>query len=194
MENIFDKKWSHEENWDLNQNLSLFALYIKYNDLKNAVTALKKNGFLSSEIRSFKSSHYGQGDFVYRQATSLLPGAMIGALLGLLVIESFSLLTNTDQTPLRSHYFTLLGVKSQSLIVFFRILFGIFFGAICGALVGIGCPRSPAKRYAFYLKQGGHVLGVHVKNSDVSALAVRIIQKTNGQDMNVLKEQKMLPV
>lgn len=174
----------------LNHDKGLFALYTSKNEADLAVTTLKKNGFDSEDISMLAPERSGGRDFVYRQHTQILQGALVGMVLGFIIgctagffVDMVALFSVDNSMDTLNPYLSLGNVLWSALI-------GSALGACCGALVGIGSTMSAARRYAFYLKEGGIVLVVRLRDlAQAKQDSVnRILEKTHGQDINVLDE------
>ncbi len=173
------------------ESLGIFALYTKRKDADMALKALERNGFAHEDVSLLAPERSGHRDFVYHQQYSLLPGAIIGAVLGVIILGTVGVFIG-DQQFVTDPYSASYLISSS---VLFRTIFlgglGLFIGAAAGALAGIGTPKSAAKRYGFYLKEGGIVVVVHLKKQIDDILIKRILEKTNGQDISTLEESKI---
>ncbi len=166
------------------KNLSAFGLYTNTRDAKIAIDQFERNGFESDDISMLAPERSGRHDFVYEQKTSLKDGAVIGAIGGLMIFGFAGFLWGMSGRTLATNSgFPLLLVSTG-----IGCLMGVLFGTAAGALVGIGTPHTVAKRYGFYLNEGGTVLTVHLKNSADRKHASQILQTTNAQDISELKE------
>ena len=57
-------------------------------------------------------------------------------------------------------------------------------GGMIGALAGAGIPEYEAKRYEGLIKKGGILTSVHCDNSDWTAKAKDILEKTGAEDVS----------
>jgi hypothetical protein len=175
-----------------NKSIGTFALYTNRKDADLAVTALTHNGFEPSDISLLAPNKSGSRDFVYRQSSSVSQGAFIGAALGFILLGVLGFLFGTQDLAQGSTGVNIQGWHvSSALTTLAGALVGLIYGAVCGALVGAGSPKSAAKRYGFYLKEGGIVLVAHLKNEADSLVASSILEKTQGQDINILDESQI---
>ena len=168
-------------------NLSAFGLYTNSQEIEKAIDRLEKNGFARDDISMLAPERSGRHDFVYEQETSLKEGALIGAVAGILILGFAGFLWGMSGRAGMTDAmlpFWLISTSAGALL-------GLLFGAAAGTLIGIGTPKSVAKRYGFYLKEGGTVLTVHLKNKDERKRARQILQTTNAQDISVLKDSKI---
>lgn len=175
------------------KEMSVFALYTNQTDVEVARITLIENGILSEDISMLAPTRGGGHDFVYRQHTQLFQGAVIGAILGFIAGGSAGFFVDmqalffvdTALPPLLIEpYLPMSNVLWSAFI-------GLLLGACCGALVGIGTTASAARRYAFYLTEGGIILVVRLKNLAHQKIVSSILEKNQGQDINTLKEQKI---
>lgn len=173
--------------------LGIFALYTNRKEAESAITALSRNGFTKDDVSMLAPSRTGgHRDFVYRQRTHVADGALIGAFIGMVLLGTAAFLIDPKAllfTDVSSSDF--IGLGTTAIGAMYGIFTGLILGGACGALVGIGSPFSAARRYGFYLKEGGIVLVVHLRNLARRESASRILEKTNGQDINVLDEAEI---
>ena len=171
--------------------ISACGLYLKRNNVHDAIEALKAKGIKSGNISVLAKKKEGPQNFVHGQKTKIRDGAIIGAFIGFIIfglvgfflsyhIMSLSLSTNgiPGQTQISGRLLILDTVLGFSL--------GTFIGAACGALAGIGIPQAVKNRYGFYLQEGGLLLSVHVDNLAENKEAIRILKQTGAQDISEL--------
>lgn len=173
--------------------MGMFALYTNRNDAESALFTLSKNGFTKDDVSMLAPNRTGgHRDYVYRQHTHVLYGALVGAFIGMVFLGTAAFLVDPKAilfTDVNSSDY--IGLGTTAIGAIFGSLAGIVLGGATGALVGIGSPFSAAKRYGFYLKEGGIVLVVHLRNLARRESAARILEKTNGQDINLLDETEI---
>lgn len=184
---------NHYSRIDVDENrdgLGAFALFLERKEADLAVSALQRNGFAGEDISLLAPQRSGTHDFVYHQPQSLLRGALIGGVVGLFLAGFLGFLFSSRQV-ITSGAFDPLHAQSPLLTAVVFALIGTVTGVAFGLLAGIGSTKSAAKRYGFYLKEGGIVLVVHLKNAEERSLAERVLDKTKGQDISVLEESKI---
>lgn len=173
------------------QNLAAFGLYMKKSDVDTAIAQLRKGGFAREDISLLAPERSGSADYVYQQRTNLKEGAIIGAIVGFFFFGFVGLSLGLAE------YFNFqkdnagVGVNSWFVFGLIGALVGLFLGAASGALAGIGSPKRAAKRYGFYLKEGGIVLSVHLKDEAERKWANAILEKTGAEDISDLQESQI---
>ena len=172
------------------EGLGAFALYLEKKEAELAVSALQKNGFAASDISLLAPQRSGSHDFAYQLPSSLLMGAGIGGVVGLLLAGFVGYLFSSREVITAGAFDPLHGSSPLMTVLVFSLI-GLVAGVAFGLLAGIGSPKSAAKRYGFYLKEGGIVLVVHLKNAAEKALVGKILRRTKGQDISVLEESKI---
>jgi hypothetical protein len=56
-------------------------------------------------------------------------------------------------------------------------------------LVGYGVPDDDIKKYLSLIKEGGHLLAVHVKDSTLASQAIDILKNHGGEYISIYKTQ-----
>ena len=177
----------------ISSDKGLFALYTTKGEVELAITTLKKNGLDSEDISMLAPAQSGGHDFVYRQHTQLLQGAIMGLVVGFIIGSAIGFFVDLRGLfPVENGLEAVNRYISMSNILWSAFI-GSVLGACCGALAGIGSTMSASRRYAFYLKEGGIVLVVRLKNmAEAKQRSIsRILEKTNGQDINILDESSI---
>lgn len=163
---------------------SLFAMFVERINAERAIEALKRNDFAQEDIKLLPPLKNGTHDFVYKQRTSVKVGVVVGAISGFFIMGLVGVFLGSSQPEE-------LGMASWIVATVVASLIGLVVGAAMGALVGIGTPRTAGKRYGFYLKEGGIVLRVHVKDEEERQLAARLMEKHKGQDISILQDSEI---
>jgi|GEM_PF-3058520 len=166
------------------KNYSIFAMFLNQKSAKNAIKLLKSHGYLLRDISLLIPEGLASHDFVYQQDTSIKAGAMIGAFTGFFILGIVGFIIGLKD-PMR------LGWAAHIFYTMIGMFIGLLFGAASGALVGIGTPKTAAKRYNFYLKEGGIVVRLHLKDEADGQAANVLIEKAGGQDIVVLEESQI---
>jgi hypothetical protein len=173
------------------ENFGMFALYLQRNDADLAVRLLERNGFKPEDISLLAPQKNGARNFVYNQKNSLIQGAVIGGFIGAVLLGLAGLFFGAKGMFTTPPGFSSFGTGFSPVSAAVSASIGLVLGAASGVLVGIGSPKSAAKRYGFYLKEGGIVLVVHLKDEGERLLVSRILEKTRGQDINILDQSKI---
>lgn len=173
------------------ENFGMFALYLKRNEADVAIRLLERNGIKHEDISLLAPQINGPRNFVYDQKSSLIQGAAIGAFIGAIVLGLTGLFFGSRGLFTTPPGFSSFGVGFSPISAAVLASIGLILGAASGILVGIGSPRSAAKRYGFYLMEGGIVLVVHLRKETDRLLVSRILEKSRGQDINILDESKI---
>lgn len=160
---------------------SVFAMFISRGDAEGAIDSLRRNDFADEDISLLSPNKNGSRDFVYQQNTSIISGMMIGAISGFFLLGLVGLYLGASQPEE-------LGMTSWIVSTVVASLVGLLLGAACGALVGIGTPPSAGRRYGFYLREGGSIVKVRVRNEEDRLLALRLMERFKGQDITILKD------
>ena len=134
METIIENKFAPVD-VDAKDGLGAFALYLNRKEAEMAVNALERNGFSHSDISMLAPQKSGHHDFVYHQPPSLLQGALLGALVGLVLLGSMGFLFGSREVTMNAPG---LGPESTLMTTLVFSMMGVILGAACGVLVGIG--------------------------------------------------------
>lgn len=191
IQNFFTPIHTDYENAEVEENLGMFALYSNREDADNTIAKLELNGIKRSDISLLAPQRSGHHAFIHDQKYSLAKGAAIGALTGAIISGVLGFFFGTH-----GHLFTPSGFTSFSpsftpITIAVAIAIGLIYGAAAGVLVGIGSPKSAAKRYGFYLMEGGIVLVVHIRKDTDQLLLSRILENSRGQDIQILDQSKI---
>jgi uncharacterized integral membrane protein len=178
-------KYDHER--------GVFALYTDLQSVNLAKELLKNNNYSESKVlllESFndRNNKITSKDFVYKQKTSLQLGALVGGTTGFFIFGFIEIVFNLNPTLL-----PLYGFNSSwpMLVLPVKAFLGVLTGATMGALIGVGITQSPAKRYGFYLKEGGVVLVVHTTGQKETEEITQLLARAKAEDINVLKKSEI---
>ena len=173
------------------ESLGMFALYLQKTEAETAARSLEQNGFLPEDISLLAPVKSGGRNFVYNQSYSLIQGAVVGAAIGAITLGFVGLFFGSNGLARTAANFNQYGMQFSPVSAFVSALIGVVLGAAAGVLVGIGSPKSAAKRYGLYIKEGGIDLVVHLKKETDRLIVSRILEKTRGQEINILEESKI---
>lgn len=161
-----------------------FGIYKNEAEIKIAKDALLRQGFRASQISVMYPRKSGAKDFSQVQRSQLLTGAMLGSLIGAILIGIFGVTMAVGISPALG----VITLLSPGWIIFFSVIGGAFVGAGAGALIGIGTPVPAGQRYGEYMNNGGILLSVHIDDDEQSKSANRILQDTGASDVNDVPE------
>jgi len=166
---------------------AVFALYSDIESLKNAEYDLSKKMPASQTkklVPLYKEPEDNSlKDFVYRQKTYMQFGALLGAVLGVVVVGILEITLSAVPQHLNLYP---LNDKFFLFALAIKIIAGTIAGTVVGALVGIGCPQRAGKRYGFYLKEGGLILAVRTNSRTETSKIIGILTLSLGKDITVL--------
>lgn len=171
----------------IHKDFAIFAMFLNRNSANAAIKSLEDHGFLPEDISLLTPKKKGSHDFVYQQNNNIKMGALIGGITGFLVLGLAGVFIGS------SDLFNF-GFSSLLSSVIIGAVLGLIAGAAIGALVGIGTPRPVVKRYNFYLKEGGIVVKMHLRNQEDSEEAHFVLEKAGGQDIAILEESQIWSV
>ena len=132
------------------ESLGMFALYLQKIEAEAAAKSLEQNGFALNDISLLAPLKSGGRNFVYNQSYSLIQGALVGAAIGAISFGFFGLFLGTNGLAVTANNFNPHGIEFSPFSAFMSAIIGVVIGAAAGVLVGIGSPKSAAKRYGFY--------------------------------------------
>jgi len=191
IENSFAPINTDANSYNDDENFGMFALYSEKTDADNAVRLLELNGIPHKDISLLAPQRNGRHAFIHDHRYSLLQGALVGAFIGAVIFGLVGLFFGSRglfTTPANYNSF---GTGFTPITAAVAACIGLVFGAAAGVLVGIGSPKTAAKRYGFYLMEGGIVLVVHLRKDTDRLLVTRILENSRGQDINILDESKI---
>ncbi len=154
-----------------------FGVFRRRSEVRRAKAELQAKGFSRSDIAILFRSR-GVPDFRQKQKEVIEAGAIIGAIIGGLVFMVIGIIT--EMKLFSSHPMLVLG----------GFIGCVILGAASGALVGIGTPKSAARRYGDYVDSGGILMSVHVDDADEARKAQEILDKIGAQEITLLKEDQ----
>jgi len=163
------------------KNTSVFGIYPTRNAAEEAVDALRRAGFRSTDISALLPDNAGTKDFAHERSTKAPEGATTGATSGVVVggvlgwLSGIGMLAIPGIGPLIAAGPIVAALAGAGAI-------GVV-GGIVGALVGLGIPEYEAKRYEGRVKRGGILLSVHCDSSDWVKRAEEIFKRTGAEDI-----------
>ena len=170
------------------RNTAAFGIYADPVSVGEAVDALKRAGFRSTDVSVLYPENIGTKDFGHEKhtkapegaATGAAAGAILGGALGWLVgIGALAIPGIGPFIAAGPIVAALTGIGAAGTI-----------GGIAGALVGIGIPEYEAKRYEGRIRNGGILLSVHCDNSDWVKRAIDVLHQTGATDVATSSEAR----
>jgi Protein of unknown function (DUF3341) len=170
------------------KNTAAFGIYPDEASVKLAVEALQSAGFRTTDVSVLFPHNEGNKDFAHEKATKAPEGAATGAGVGAVVGGSLGWLVGVGSIVIPG-----IGpFLAAGPIV--TMLAGIgaagTVGGLTGALVGAGIPEYEAKRYEGRVRNGGLLVSVHCDDSDWTAKAKEILERTGADDVSSTGESR----
>lgn len=178
-----------------NQTTAIFGVFRKRADIAEAIALLKKVGFGSEDISVMFPENKGAQDFPQVQKNQLRNGALIGAIVGVIVIGTIGGFVAAGAFPSLSFNSNVISgaqapMLGPILTVFVSIVLGGLAGAAFGTLVGMGTPDTAGKRYGQYVHAGGILLSVQSKSAEQLERAKMILDQAGADDINQIDESE----
>ncbi len=175
--------------------MSACGMYASRRVAQDSIDLLKQDGFTMSEISILTRRKAGPQNFVHGQKTKIHDGAIVGAVIGFVVLGLLgfvlSYYTMSEPSAINSTAVSNFSTKLLILDTILGFSVGAFIGAAAGALAGIGIPQMVNSRYGFYLQQGGLLIAVHAKSDEEKNKIIDILKKTGAQDINPLYDAEL---
>jgi hypothetical protein len=165
----------------VSKNTAVFGIYQTQTDVEYAVDALRAQNFRNTDVSVLFPENKGTKDFAVEKHTKAPEGTAAGATTGLVVggvlgwLVGIGALAIPGVGPLIA--------AGPIVAALTGIGVGGAVGGIAGGLVGMGIPEYEAKRYEGRIKEGGILLSVHCDDSNWTAKAKQILQRTGAQDV-----------
>lgn len=154
---------------------------------QKTIDALVTNGFQATDIHILARKNDGEHNFVHSLPMNTRFGAVIGALVGmvLLALIGFFIGMNSTRGVQVGEYVlqNQSGLPTLLISTLTGAFIGLVLGAASGALAGNGVPKVISNRYGFYLKEGGLLLAVHIDTHDENKKATDILKASGAQDV-----------
>jgi len=170
------------------KNTAAFGIYPDQAAVAEAVEALKRAGFRSTDISVLFPENVGNKDFGLEKHSKAPEGAVAGASTGAIIGGALGWLAGIGALAIPG-----IGpfIAAGPIVA---MLSGIgaagVMGGFAGALVGIGIPEYEAKRYEGRIRSGGILLSVHCDTSDWTKRAREVLELTGATDIATSSESK----
>ena len=169
-----------------------FGIFRNKGEVRTARLILNSLGFTNSDIAIMYPPHPGAQDFPQRQRNEIKHGAMIGAVIGGVVLFSAAVILSARMSAIDLSTTSTNNPQFYQLIVLglSGLLIGVILGAACGALAGIGIPVRAGLRYGDYVDAGGILMSVHVEDANKAHSAQETLEQAGAQDVNLIEEKQ----
>lgn len=168
-------------------NKVVLGMYKTRIEVERAVEALKRDGFLTSDISVLMPNVEGSQDFAHTKGTKAPEGAATGASTGAVVGGTLGLLVGIGALAIPGIGPFIAAGPIMATLAGAGV--GGAIGGIGGALIGLGIPEYEAKRYEGFIKDGGILLSVSAP-SEMVAKAKTCLEQTGGKDISSTGEVK----
>lgn len=168
------------------KNVAVFGIFRNREAVEEAIGALEKAGFRTTDISALVPENEGTKDLAHEKhtkapegvAAGTVTGGAIGGILGGLI--GVGLIAIPGLGPLLAAgpiIAALTGVGSGGVV-----------GGIIGAITGLGIPEYEAKRYEGRIKLGGLLVSVHCDDDHWAKRARDIMEHSGGEDIAATSE------
>lgn len=171
-----------------NKAKAVFGIYKDRLETERAVSALKFEGFSTSDISVLLPDMAGSQRFAHEKGTKAPEGAATGAGTGAVIGGTLGLLAGIGALAIPGFGPFIAAGPIMAALAGAGV--GGTVGGLGGALIGFGIPEYEAKRYEGFVKDGGILLSVHVDTHDRVLIAKRILENTGARDVAVSNEVK----
>lgn len=169
-------------------NTAVFGIYPDYARVEAAVEALQVAQFRNTDISILLPENVGTKDFGHVKGTKASEGASTGGGSGMVIGGALGWLVGIGALAIPGlGPFLAAGPIVAALA---GAGAGGAVGGLTGALVGVGIPEYEAKRYEGRVKDGGILLSVHADNSEWTAKAKELLERTGAKDVSSTAETK----
>jgi len=164
-------------------NTAVFGIYQNRVHVEDAVNALHKAGFRTTDTAVLFSENQGSKDLAQERHTKAPQAAASGASMGAVVGGALGWFAGmgTIAIPQIGPMFIAAGPIIGLLA---GVGIGGTVGAMIGALTGIGMPLYEAKRYDGRMKHGGILLSVHCDSPDWVKRAKGRLKETGAEGVS----------
>ncbi len=164
------------------KNTAAFGIYHDEASLRNGVNTLEREGFRTTDISVLFPGNVGTKDFAHEKGTKAPEGAAAGAGSGAVVGGVLGWLAGVGSIAIPGVGPFIAAGPIMAALAGMGV--GGTAGGMIGALAGAGIPEYEAKRYEGLIKKGGILTSVHCDNSDWTAKAKDILEKTGAEDVS----------
>ncbi len=170
------------------KNKVVFGIFRTRDAAERAVTALKSEGFTTSDISVLMPNSGGGSELAMKKETKAPEGAATGAGAGALLGGTLGLLAGIGALAIPGVGPLIAAGPIMGALAGLGV--GSAIGGVSGALIGLGIPEFEAKRYEGYVKNGGILFSVHADNSDQCNQAKAVLERAGATDVAISGEVK----
>jgi hypothetical protein len=161
---------------------AVFGIATTYDQAENIVTALKVEGFVTSDVSVLFPDKKGTREFAHEKGTKAPEGALAGAGAGGVVGGTIGLLAGIGALAIPGlGPFIAAGPLMAALS---GMAAGATVGGVAGALVGLGIPEYQAKMYEGRLRDGNILIAVHTENGKEKDRAMDAMKRLGAHDIS----------
>ncbi len=162
----------------------VFGIYKTRGELENGVEALRRVGFLTSDISVLLPS--GPNDLAHTKSSKAPEAAMAGGGSGIVIGGTLGLLVGIGALAIPG--VGPLIAAGPIMAALAGAGAGGALGGITGGLIGLGMPEYEAKRYSGQVKEGGLLVSVHTATRESIKEAKEILERTGARDISASSE------
>src|SRR6266436_7595799 len=165
---------------------AVFGIYPDRSSVDRGVEALKAAGFSNNDVSVLFPDKQGTKDFAHEKETKAPEGAATGAGTGAVLGGGLGWLAGIGALAIPGLGPFIAAGPIMAALAGAGV--GGAVGGLTGALVGMGIPQYEAKRYKGRVKKGGILLSVHSDNSEWTAKAKDLLERTGAEDISSIGE------
>jgi hypothetical protein len=170
------------------KNTAAFGIYRNEPTVRMGVEALEVEGFRLEDISVLFPENEGTKDFAHEKGTKAPEGVAAGATSGAVVGGALGWLAGVGSLAIPGVGPLLAAGPLVALLAGVGV--GGTVGGLAGALIGAGIPEYEAKRYEGRIRKGGILVSVHCDNSEWTAKAKNILERTGAEDVSSTGEAR----
>jgi hypothetical protein len=170
------------------KNTAAFGIYPDEASLRIGVETLQREGFRTEDISVLFPANQGTKDLAHEKGTKAPEGAATGAGSGAVVGGVLGWLAGVGSLAIPGVGPFIAAGPIMAALAGAGV--GGAVGGLTGAIIGAGIPEYEAKRYEGLVKNGGILVSVHCDNSEWTAKAKDILERTGANDVSSTGESR----
>ena len=163
------------------KKVSVFGLFNDEDTLSRTIDALRAAGFQADDISALLPDARATRELAHEKHTKAPEGAAAGATAGVVAGGTLGWLLGIGAIAIPGLGMFLAAGPIMAALAGAGV--GAAAGTLTGALIGMGIPEYEAKRYESFVNDGGMLLSVHCKDSDMQKRARSILDGFGGHDI-----------